>query len=395
MSPTTRLGKHLAQGVAIACVLGLVVAGALWWTLKDAGTRTVTAYFPTTIGLYEGNSVRVQGVDIGVVDGVEPIGDKVRVTLEYDRTVQVPANADAIIVAPSLVSDRYIQFTPHYEGGPELADGAVIPLERTAVPLEIDDLYASLARLSKALGPAGANKNGALSQMLDTLAKNFKGNGRALNEAINNLGDAAGTLSEHKGNLFGTITNLAKFSKTLEASDADVREFETRLADVSGFLAGERQNLAATVKQLGTTLGSVHKFIRDNKDRLRSNVDKLSSVSRVLVDQRAALAEIFDVAPVALNNVLNTYNAANSSLDSRPNLNELSQPPIMMICSYVQGLPDELDALADLCREIAPLGDDLPSVGDVIESLQGGSLPDLPLPLAQAMYGPQLSGGGR
>lgn len=395
MSPTTRLGQHLTQGVAIACVLGLVVAGALWWALKDAGTRTVTAYFPTTTGLYEGNSVRVQGVDIGSVTGVEPVGDKVRVTVEYDRTVRVPADADAIIVAPSLVSDRYVQFTPIYSGGPEMGDGAIIPLERTAVPLEIDDLYASLARVSKALGPDGANRDGSLSNMLDTLAANFEGNGKALNNAINKLGDAAGTLSGHKENLFGTVTNLAEFSTTLAASDSDVRRFEENLADVSGFLAGERQNLAATVKQLSTTLGSVHKFIRDNKDRLRSNVDKLASVSGVLVDQRAALAEIFDVAPVALNNVLNTYNATSQSLDSRPNLNELTQPPIMMICGYLQGLPDQLDALADLCRELAPLGDDLPSVGDVIESLQAGSMPDLPLPLAEAMYGPRVSGGGR
>src|SRR5690606_40969388 len=69
---TTRFGQRLAQGVTIAIVLGLVVAGGLWWTLKDAGTKQVTAYFPSAIGLYEGNSVRVLGVDMGEVTKVEP-----------------------------------------------------------------------------------------------------------------------------------------------------------------------------------------------------------------------------------------------------------------------------------------------------------------------------------
>lgn len=394
MSPTTRLGRNLAQGVAIACVLGLLVAGGLWWTLKDAGTHKVTAYFPTAIGLYPGNSVRVQGVDIGTVDAVEPAGDKVRVTVEYDRTVKIPADANAIIVAPSLVSDRYVQFTPNYKGGPELSDGTILPLERTAVPLEVDDLYASLARLSDALGPKGANKDGSLSRLLDTLAKNFKGNGKALNIAISKLSEASGTLSEHKDDLFGTVTNLAKFSKTLAASEGDIRNFERQLADVSSFLAGERQNLSSMVKQLGITLGEVHKFIRDNKDKLKSNVDRLASVTRVLVDQRDALTEIFDIAPVALNNVLNTYNATSQSLDSRANLNELSKPPILMICDFLKQAPDQAgEALSDMCEQLAPAGENLPTVGEVIESLHSGQRPELPLPLVEQYYGPQ--GGGR
>src|SRR5690606_20206932 len=90
---TTRFGQRLAQGVTIAIVLGLVVAGGLWWTLKDAGTKQVTAYFPSAIGLYEGNSVRVLGVDMGEVTKVEPQGERVMVQMTYDREVPIPADA--------------------------------------------------------------------------------------------------------------------------------------------------------------------------------------------------------------------------------------------------------------------------------------------------------------
>ncbi|WP_197320624.1 MCE family protein [Saccharomonospora sp. NB11] len=390
----TRFGQQLARGVAAACVLGLVVAGALWWTLKDAGSKTVTAYFTEAIGLYEGNSVRILGVEVGEVVSVEPEGDRVRVEMTYDRKVSVPADAKAILVAPSLVSDRYVQFAPAYTGGDELDHGAVIPLQRTAVPLEIDELGRSLNRVSEALGPNGANADGSLSDLLDTAAANLDGNGKALNQTISKLGQAAGTLSGNSEDLFVTVENLAKLSGTLAESDGQVRRFEEQLAEVSGFLADERENLSATVSELGTTLQIVDDFLNDNRDRVKSNVDKLADVTKVLVDQRAALAETLDIAPLALGNLANTYNGASGTLDARPNMNELTEPPIAMVCNLLKQTPKALDALGNLCSELSGVLEGaipLPSLAETVNSLNKGKLPPLPLPL----LGQFSSGGDR
>ncbi|MFJ8811561.1 MULTISPECIES: MCE family protein [Amycolatopsis] len=386
----TRFGRSLARGVAAACVLGLVVAGVLWWTLKDADKKHLTAYFTSATGLYVGNSVRVLGVDMGKVTSVEPMGDRVKVVMEYDRAVRVPADAQAAIVAPSLVSDRYVQLAPAYTGGEVISEGATIPLEKTAVPIEVDQLYDSLDKISRSLGPNGVNQNGSLSDLLTTLAQNLDGNGQALHDTITKLSQASKTLSGNEDDLFGTISNLADFTTTLANSDNQVRQFEQRLADVSGYLAGEKDNLAATVQQLGTTLATVQQFINNHSDRLKSNVDKLASVTQVLVDQRSALAEILDVAPVGLNNVINAYNGSSGTLDARANLNELTQPPIVMICNLLKQTPSALDALGDLCSSVAPLLDGavpLPSVAQTVHALQNGELPPLPLPLAQTVYG--------
>lgn len=386
----TRFGRSLARGVAAACVLGLVVAGVLWWTLKDADKKHLTAYFTSATGLYVGNSVRVLGVDMGKVTSVEPMGDRVKVVMEYDRAVRVPADAQAAIVAPSLVSDRYVQLAPAYTGGEVISEGATIPLEKTAVPIEVDQLYDSLDKISRSLGPNGVNQNGSLSDLLTTLAQNLDGNGQALHDTITKLSQASKTLSGNEDDLFGTISNLADFTTTLANSDNQVRQFEQRLADVSGYLAGEKDNLAATVQQLGTTLATVQQFINNHSDRLKSNVDKLASVTQVLVDQRSALAEILDVAPVGLNNVINAYNGSSGTLDTRANLNELTQPPIVMICNLLKQTPSALDALGDLCSSVAPLLDGavpLPSVAQTVHALQNGELPPLPLPLAQTVYG--------
>ncbi|EHR59398.1 MCE family protein [Saccharomonospora cyanea] len=386
----TRLGLKLARGVAAACVLGLVVATALWWTMKDAGSKHVTAYFTEAIGLYEGNSVRVLGVEVGEVTSVRPEGDRVRVDMTYDREFAVPADAGAVLVAPALVSDRYVQLTPAHTGGEELDDGAIIPLSRTAVPLEIDELGESLSRVSEALGPNGANADGSLSDLLDTAAANLDGNGKALHESITKLGQAAGTLSGNSEDLFVTVENLAKLSGTLAESDDQVRRFEQQLADVSDFLAAERDNLAATVSELGTTLATVDDFINDNRDRVRSNVGKLADITQVLVEQRAALAETLDIAPLALGNLANTYNAASGTLDARPNMNELTEPPILMVCNLLRQTPEALDALGDLCAEVGGVLDgavQLPSLAESVNALNKGKLPPLPLPLVGQLTG--------
>ena len=118
--------------------------------------------------------------------------------------VPVPANADAVVVAASVVSDRYIQLTPPWTSGPQLADNAVIPASRTATPAgEVDQLYASLAKLANALGPNGVNAHGALSDAINTGAANLAGsNGKDFNTMITELGQATRTLSGSPGDFF-------------------------------------------------------------------------------------------------------------------------------------------------------------------------------------------------
>jgi phospholipid/cholesterol/gamma-HCH transport system substrate-binding protein len=394
VSINTRTGQGLARGVAVAVVLALVVAAVLWWVLRETNEKRYSAVFTGTVGLYEDNDVRVLGVRVGHIDKVTPQGDTVRVDMLVERDIPIPADAKAVIVAPSLVSDRYVQFTPAYTGGPELAVGTQIPLERTATPLEVDDLYESLNRVTTTLGPNGVNKNGALSDLLNTLAKNAAGNGQAVNDTVDQLSKLTSTLSGYQDDLFGTVDNLAKFTATLAASDQQVREFAEQVADVTNFLASERENLAAVVDQLSTALGMVEQFINDNRSRLKSNVDKLATVTQVLVDQRAALSELLDVAPVALSNIINSYNGSAGTLDSRGNINELSQPPIVMVCNLLrtaapEGIPV---ALRDACSQLAPIVQGLvplPSVADVLTAFRNGSLPALPMPLSGMVYGTQ------
>ncbi|WP_210586826.1 MCE family protein [Streptomyces sp. GESEQ-35] len=316
----------------------------------------VTAYFPRTVGIYPGSDVRVLGVRIGEVRKITPEGGRVRVELEYDADRKVPAEAQAAIINSSVVSDRYVQLLPVYGGGPVLRDGDEIPESRTAVPVELDRVFDSLHTTAEALGPEGANKNGSLSRLLGVSADNFDGQGENLHRTVEDLSAAVTTLSDGRTDLFGTIRNLQVFTAALAADDKSVRSFNSSLAKVADQLAGEREDLAAALKNLGTALGDVSGFVKKNKKSLTSNVEGLSKVTRVLVTQRTALEELLEVAPTGMSNLNNAYNPSAGTLDTRNNADQ-AQDPASLLCSVLRTTGDETD-----CKELRDLFDSLPEV---------------------------------
>ena len=320
-------------------VLAFVVAAAVS-VLGGETRKTVVAHFPRAISVYEGSDVRVLGVPVGTVDTVEPTGTDVTVTMSYDDDVQLPADAKAVIIAPSLVGDRYVQLTPAYSGtGDVLTDGAELSVEDTSQPLELDQIYDSLDRLNVALGPRGANKTGALSDLLSVTADNFGGQGTTFRQTIKDFSRLSSTLAGNKEELFGSVQALEGFMQTLADNDQTVRQFNQSLADVSTMLAGEREELVAATKNLSVALTAVKGFVEENKDSLSRNISGLNRVSKVLVRQRAALDEILHVAPAALNNLGLTYNPQAGTLDTRANfgesINQLELDPAAFLCGFV------------------------------------------------------------
>lgn len=393
--------KRQLTVVALVAAIAVLVAAGVWQAGKIGTGRTVSAYFTNASALFEDNAVQMKGVTIGSIDKITPEGDRVRVDMTITADdVALPAELSAAVVSPSLVTGRNVALFPVYTGGPELVDGAVIPLERTKVPLGVDDLYSSATELSKALGPNGLNKEGVLNDALTVAAQNLDGNGQAINDTINNLGALGGTLSSSSDDLFGTITELQKFVEMLKENDSAVREFNERVADVSGILADQREELGEALSSLATALDDVTVFVRDNRAILKSNVDRLTEVTRVLVQQRAALTEILDLAPAALSNLANVYDASIGTLNTRANINELQSPLIFSVCKLVaQGAPVDpsvADQLKAICKQL-PLAEALPSVADIISALQSGQPPPfpglMPLPVAPggAAAGPPAS----
>lgn len=385
MTINSRFLNRLATWVTVGCVVLLLLAAGMWWVTSGSPGTRLTAYFSRTVGLYEGSSVRVLGVPSGEITDVTPKGGKVRVDMVVDSDVEVPADAGAVVIAPSLVSDRYVQLTPAYDGGQTMESGAEIPLDRTATPAGIDRLYESLNEVAKSLGPKGANDQGTLSELLDTAAASLDGNGKNLNKTVSDLADLSQTLENSKGDMFATVSNLQKFTHTLAESDQQLDEFFGRVADVSDFLAEDSDQMGAALSSLASALGDVREFVENNSEQLSTDVDRLASITGVLAKQRSSLAEALDVMPVAVTNFLHTYDAHTGTTMVRYNANELTFPPGEMLCRLgsqltPERLPDLIGKTCDALGSATEGLPDLPSISQVLNTLQTGNLPPLPLP---------------
>lgn len=376
----------LARILALVLVAAVVIAGLVIFT-SSGSSRTLTADFPRTVSLYAGSDVRILGVKVGSVQSVVPEGTKVVVKMSYDPKYKVPANAKAVIISPSVVGDRFVQLTPAYTSGAQMPDNAVLGLDRTAVPLELDQIFGSLNDLSIALGPdrggltSTAAGRGALTRLLDSTARNFGGQGAQFNTMIHNVGALSQTLDNNKDNLFGASKQLEVFVNALVKNDSTVRQFNDSLASVSSMLAGDRNDLAAAVHNLGIAMTTVRGFVHDNRAALSRDIVKLDQVVKIVVRRRASLDEVLRTAPLALNNLGLLYDKRTNTLLTRANIgssvDQLKANPAAVICDYLAVAPNSGQTCASVLKNLprtAPFGEGQPTVARPIDRTLGGLL---------------------
>lgn len=355
----------LALRASAGALVLVILAGLL---LLGGGTpqRQLTALFPSAVGLYPKATVRVLGVVIGHVDTVTPQGRTVKVTMTYRSNVSIPANAQAFIIPPSVISDRYVQLTPPYTGGPTLPNHAVLPESRSHSPVEIDQILASLHTMAQALGPTGANKNGALSRLIAVSAANLQGNGAQIHTTIKDFSQAVQTLGNNSGVLVQVIDNLGQFTHLLAVDNQQVLALNADLAGAFADLDADRANLAAAMKNLSVALGEVAGFVQQNKANLTANVTGLTQVTGAIMSQKQALVEFLDDAPLALQN-LNLANPTGSILNTKADNPQSPGSPYFQtfLCQLIINATKNPNACASVAGLLPPGTPTLPLSGAV------------------------------
>ncbi|MFI6290428.1 MCE family protein [Nonomuraea sp. NPDC050790] len=338
----------------LAALLAALLGAAGFLLLQPDSTVRVSVRFERVVGLYPGSDVRILGVKVGEVTAVTPIGDQVRVDLAYDAGLKVPAHAQAVIVARSVVADRYVQLAPPYTGGAVLRDGGTLAAGQT--PVEIDEALRSFNTLTRALGPDGANADGSLSRLLRVSADTFGGQGATVGASVRDLSDAAAALAADKDEFSQTIRNLALITGTMAEDDARIRAFMRDLATASGHLAAERDELRAVFKGLSGTLTQVADFVDDNRTEITANTRDLAHITRLLVRQRASIETFLQTAPLAVNNASNAYDPRSGTFRARVDLNGQSDDLAMWLCSLAYSMGTPPSQCEPLLEPLNPLG---------------------------------------
>ncbi|HTY32190.1 virulence factor Mce family protein [Mycobacterium sp.] len=345
---------------SLVIVLALVVGYAGWRLYQKLSNNTVVAYFPAANALYPGDKVQIMGLRVGTIDKIEPAGDKMKVTFHYENKYKVPANASAVILNPTLVASRAIQLEPAYKGGPVLADNAVIPEERTQVPVEWDELRNSVTNIISKLGPTPEQPKGPFGEVIESFANGLAGKGQQINTTLSSLSQALTALNEGRGDFFAVVRSLALFVNALHSDDQQFVALNQNLADVTGRLASSDGALADAVAQLDSLLSTVRPFLDKNREVLTHDVNNLATATNALLqpDPLNGLETALHVLPTAAANINQIYHPSHGSVVAVPAITNFANP-MQFICSSIQaGSRLGYQESAELCAQyLAPILD--------------------------------------
>jgi phospholipid/cholesterol/gamma-HCH transport system substrate-binding protein len=302
----------LATTLVVVLAVALTVVGTPWW--KGVARNTYTAYFVNTNGLYTGDEVRILGVAVGTVEAIDPQPNAAKVTFSVDSQYPVPADAQAAILSPSLVSARAIQLVPAYSSGPKLADGATIPKERTAVPVEWDDLRQQLEKLTDSLQPTTPGGPSPVGEFINSAAANLRGEGDTARDTVIKLSQAVSALGDHSTDIFSTVRNLQLLVSALSSSSDLLAAFNTNLADITTVLSNTPNEVANATQGLDGTVNDLRGFVAENREGLGVTFDHLNAITTALNDSRGDVKQVLHIAPTVFQNFMNIYQPAQSAV---------------------------------------------------------------------------------
>lgn len=291
----------VSLGLGVVLVLSVLVIGSR----GPSGTE-LTVQFSDTTGLYVGNDVQVVGVPVGEVTAIAPRGTRSDVSIRVDDDVNVAADAGAVVMQSALVTDRFIELTPPWSDGARMGDGGVIPLDRTRSPANVDDVMTAIDDLVVALKDTTSDGKD-IGDLLSVGADQLDGKGAKIADALEATSDALGTIDGREPELTAIVGDLDSLTAMLAERDTTVRRLSESVATSTTILAGQREDLTATLKALRELSSTTSAFVKENEGRVVDDLEEATAVLDTMVGRKAELAETFDLLPLVAENITRAY----------------------------------------------------------------------------------------
>lgn len=254
---------------------------------------TVSADIEQAPNLFAGARVMVRGVEVGEVAEIEPQPAGVKVTMEIDEGVAIPADARLSVVPITVISDRYVQFTPAYAGGPLLEDGDHLAATRTSIPAELDDVLKQLKKLLATVEPKKGEKRGPLAKLVRDVDEIVKGNTDDIQGSIRNSASFLSNLANSSDDVNGLIRNLDELFVTLAGRRSEIGLVNERFALVARSLQGDRKNLEGTIENITKLSNEARGLFDESGDDLGEALRNTDDVISDILEHQDDIAEAF------------------------------------------------------------------------------------------------------
>jgi virulence factor Mce-like protein len=166
-----------------------------------------------------------------------------------------------------------------------LNPGATIPLSRTAVPAEPDELLRSLQDYLGGLDPD------TVTRFVENGAALLEGNGASVNRFIHNGTELLTTLNAKRDDLADLIVQLDRITTVLSTRQQAIGELIRNYDAVSGTLTENRAALEGTISGLNDAATQLVALLLAHRQPLHTDIARLTRTGQTLVKNVDALAE--------------------------------------------------------------------------------------------------------
>jgi phospholipid/cholesterol/gamma-HCH transport system substrate-binding protein len=285
--------KALIRLGAFLAVAGFLAAMELT-TLTGPHTGTTDGYHaifggPDGVsGLRVGNPVKVAGVAVGKVSGIDLVdAEHAEVAFTANRNQTITSHTWAVVRYANLLGQRYLALTQRAPGGTPLPAGGTIPQRRTAPALSLTDLFNGFRPLFQALTPQQVNE---LSQdIIDVL----QGQTARIEDLITKTADLTGNLAGRDQTFTTVVDSLDRLLTAVARHDSQLADVVTSLHNLAAELHREGPAIVGSLAGVDRLIGSVGRlFARSEVHSLPADIADAASLTKLLAGNAPTVASL-------------------------------------------------------------------------------------------------------
>ncbi|WP_107291924.1 MCE family protein [Streptomyces ambofaciens] len=295
----------------LAGVVFLVVPALLVWLAIAVYDKRFTDSDPVVVEaasvgneMHLGAEVKLRGVVVGEVREIDATDDGARLTLALrpGALADIPADVRAQMLPTTLFGERFVALVPPASPSAQpLAAGAVIPQDRSASAVELQEVLDNVLPMLTAVQPQ------KLSATLSAVSQALEGRGDRLGDTLTLLDSHLREFNPQLPTLNRDLKELVKVSHVYADSAPDILTALTDFTTTSGTLAEKESELAGTFGATTGTAEDLTAFLRQNRD----NIIRLSASSRPTLE---LLAEYSSAFPCTLRTLADFVPAMDKAL---------------------------------------------------------------------------------
>lgn len=298
---TRKVRIQIVLFVLIALV-GVAYTGARYARLFGASGYVVKMELANSGGIFQNAEVTYRGLAVGRVQGLTLTGNGVEVAMNIDSSApKIPADLDAVVADRSAVGEQYVDLRPRSDTARPLADGAVIPQDRTTTPLATQTLLTNVDDLARSVPTA------SLRTVVDQLDTAFSGTGQPLQQLLDTTQAFTQVANQHVPQTTDLIAESTKVLDTQHKEAGALTDFSHNLDLLAQQLKTSDPDIRHLLVAAPETANQLNAVLQEDGNNLGVVIGNLLNTAALSKSRHAALEQTLASAPylIPIGNALN------------------------------------------------------------------------------------------